>query len=145
MQGHPCNINIDQGNLDFFDFFVERPNDIIVNNIDNDNVCNKLGMFIDTFAEIIYNKSDTSPVVAECVNDIVNVVANNIDNQNVCDMHHDDTEELENTYNENLKEIHSNPKVSKAILAFEEGEMCHGIGTCISCLSVRPVFTPQNV
>ena len=60
-----------------------------------------------TLAEIIYNKSDTSPVVVECVNDIINVVANNIDNQNVCEMHNDDTGELENTCNENLKEIHS--------------------------------------
>ena len=40
MQGHLCNINIDQGNLDFVDFFVERPNDITVNNIDNENICN---------------------------------------------------------------------------------------------------------
>ena len=80
MQGHLCNINVDQGNLDFVDFFVEQPDDITVNNIDNENVCNKSGMFIDTFAEIIYDKSDTSPVVAECVNDIVNVVTNNIDN-----------------------------------------------------------------
>ena len=38
----------------------------------------KSGMFIDTFAEIIYDKSD--------INAIVNVVANNIDNQNVCEM-----------------------------------------------------------
>ena len=78
MQGHLYNINIDEGNLDFVDFFVERPNDITVNNIGNENICNKSGMFINTCAEII---SDTSPVFAECVNGIVNVVANNIDNQ----------------------------------------------------------------
>ena len=140
MQGHLSNINTDQGNLDFVDVFVERPNDITVNNIDNENVCNKSGMFIDICAEIIYDKSDTSSFFAECVIDIVNAVANNIDNPNVCERHSDDTEDLENNCNENLKEIPSNPKVWKAIFAFEEGEMCHEIGPCISCLSVRPVF-----
>ena len=71
---------------------------------------------------------------------MINAVANNIDNHNVCERHDDDTEELESNCNENLKEIHSNTKVWKAIFAFEEGEMCHEIGTCIGCLSVRPVF-----
>ena len=116
---------------------MERPNDITVNNIDNENICNKSGMFINTCAVII---SDTSPVSAECVNDIVNDVANNIDNQNGCERHDDDTEGLESNCNENLKELHSNPKVWKAIFAFGEGEGCHVIGTCISCLNVSKIL-----
>ena len=121
---------------------MERPNDITVNNIGDENICNKSGMFIDTCAVIIYDKSDTSPVFAECVIDIVNAVANNIDNHNDCERYSDDTEELESNCNENLKELPGNPKDWKAIFAFGEGEMCHEIGTCISCLSVRPFFTP---
>ena len=101
MQGHLYNINIDQGNLDFVDFFVERSNDITVNNIGNENVCNKSGMFINTCAEII---SDTSPIFAECVNGIVNAVLITL----ITIMFVRGTEE-------NLKELHSNPKVWKAM------------------------------
>ena len=36
--------------------------------------------------------------------------------------------------------LNSNPSLSKAIHAFETGEMLHTVGTCIICLETRPVF-----
>ena len=46
-----------------------------------------------------------------------------------------------NFWNENLKNIHSNPKVVQAILDFEKGEMCHEVSMCVTCLiNVHPVF-----
>ena len=73
--------------------------------------------------------SEADVAVKECINETINTVVSNIEI------------EFEKIYS---RDIHSNPKVVKAILEFEKGEMLHEIGKCITCCEIQPVFNVRK-
>ena len=121
------------------DFVVERLDTVTVISHNNDvdgntqiykeNNCDTTSDDVAVCLQSIINEIDLNDLhchdVADCISETVNEVVVNVEKE---------------LRRENMKKIHSNPNVVKSILTFEQGEMMHEIGSCVTCFQIRPVF-----